>query len=236
MSQPNDGEIAPASPKTRKPLRRVVEAFASPNRYGLLLVLILITYSISVWVSGAWGLSIALVTQMLTLWLAIHTSEAWRFLRVVATVLLIIAAFAAALNLVLDEEHTPWFAELMSILMYAVAPSVIMRHLILRDRVDRRALLGALSAYLMLGMFFAFLYRFIGTVQSSPFFGAQGDATTAQDLFFSFTTLTTTGYGNLVPAGNPGQSVAVMEMITGQLFMLAAIGKFISVWKPKVRR
>ena len=54
----------------------------------------------------------------------------------------------------------------------------------------------------------------------------------SQDVFFSFTTLTTTGYGNLVPAGQPGQSLAVMEMIIGQLFLVTALGKIVSVWRP----
>ena len=62
-------------------------------------------------------------------------------------------------------------------------------------------------------MAFAFAYRFLGEVQSEPFFGAQGDGNIADDLFFSFVTLTTTGYGNLVPAGNPGQSIAVLEAL-----------------------
>ena len=41
-----------------------------------------------------------------------------------------------------------------------------------------------------------------------------------QILFFSFSTLTTTGYGNLVPDANPGQTFAVAEMLIGQLFLI----------------
>ena len=82
-------------------------------------------------------------------------------------------------------------------------------------------------------MFFAFLYRAIGIVQAHPpFFGAQGPGTFSQDLFFSFTTLTTTGYGDLTPAGNPGQSFAVLEMLVGQLFLIAAVGKVVASWRP----
>ena len=55
----------------------------------------------------------------------------------------------------------------------------------------------------------------------------------SEDLFFSFVTLTTTGYGNLVPAGNPGQSLAVLEALLGQLFLVTAIGKVVSVWRPR---
>ena len=43
---------------------------------------------------------------------------------------------------------------------------------------------------------------------------------------------TTIGYGNLVPAANPGQTLAVMEMLIGQLFLVTAVAKIISVWRP----
>jgi hypothetical protein len=73
----------------------------------------------------------------------------------------------------------------------------------------------------------------VGLSQAQPpFFGTQGAGTFSQDLFFSFTTLTTTGYGNLVPAGNPGQTFAVLEMLTGQLFLVTAIAKVINAWRP----
>jgi hypothetical protein len=82
-------------------------------------------------------------------------------------------------------------------------------------------------------MAFAFVYRFLGAVQASTFFGDWGDGTLSQDLFFSFVTLTTTGYGNLVPAGNPGQSLAVLEALLGQLFLVTAVGKLVSAWRPR---
>lgn len=56
------------------------------------------------------------------------------------------------------------------------------------------------------------------------FFGSQGRGTFSQDLF-SFITLTTTGYGNLVHAGNPGQAFAVIEMLTAQLFLVNAVSR-----------
>ena len=58
----------------------------------------------------------------------------------------------------------------------------------------------------------------------------------SQDLFFSFVTLTTTGYGNLVPAGNPGQSMAVLEALLGQLFLVTAVGKIVTAWRPRAWR
>ena len=59
-------------------------------------------------------------------------------------------------------------------------------------------MLGAIDAYLFVGMFFAFAYQTMGSFDD-PFFEGGADATVPRVLFFSFTTLTTTGYGNLVP-------------------------------------
>ena len=69
-------------------------------------------------------------------------------------------------------------------------------------------------------------------IQASPFFGSQGDGSISDDLFFSFVTLTTTGYGNLVPSQNPGQSLAVMEAVVGQLFLVTAVAKIVTAWHP----
>ena len=117
-------------------------------------------------------------------------------------------------------------------LLYLAAPVVIVRHLLLRETVDTQTVLGAIAAYLMIGMSFAFAYRALGALGAGPFFGSQGDGSFSQDLFFSFITLTTTGYGNLVPAANPGQSVAVLEMLIGQLFLVTAVAKVVTIWRP----
>lgn len=119
------------------------------------------------------------------------------------------------------------------LLLYLLAPILVVRDLGKRRDVDRETVLGAVAGYLIVFMFFVFVYRAIGILQPKPFFGVDGSGDTAQVLSFSFITLTTTGYGDLVPATNPGQTVAVMEAVLGQLFLVTAVAKFITAWKPK---
>jgi hypothetical protein len=99
---------------------------------------------------------------------------------------------------------------------------------VVRREIDTETLLGAIAAYLLIGMFFAFAYNAAGEFGSVPFFGPAGPGSLSQDLFFSFVTMTTVGYGNLVPAANPGQTFAVLEAVIGQLFLVVAVGKIIS--------
>jgi hypothetical protein len=227
------GEQLPGLGRGRR-LRRLAEALSSPDSYGLVVLLILITYALSASLTASWAASLVLAVQIATLWVTLRASRARRSARTVVNVALVVVAVAAAANLFLHEQmlHGKLVAWI-SCLLYLIAPVSIVRHLVLRRVVDTQTVLGAIAAYLMAGMFFAFLYHALGLTQTHPpFFGPQGDGTFPQDLFFSFTTLTTTGYGNLIPAGNPGQTLAVLEMLIGQLFLVTAVGKVVSTWRP----
>ncbi|MGZ6545821.1 MAG: ion channel [Actinomycetota bacterium] len=214
--------------------RRLLRAFVSSNSYGMVLLLILVTYGLSVSLGGRWSASVVLLVQIATVWFALRTSKARRSLRLTADVVLVAAGVVAIIDVIVHRgggESMPAIFIVGSVL-YVIAPFSIVRHLITRRTVDVETMLGAIAAYLLIGLSLAYVYRFLGALQSTPFFGSEGAGTMSQDVFFSFTTLTTTGYGNLVPAGQPGQSLAVMEMIIGQLFLVTALGKIVSVWRP----
>jgi Ion channel len=205
----------------------------SPDSYGSVLLLILFTYVFSVSVTASWAASLVICVQIATVWAVLRVSQARRSVRRLAAVLLLISALAAAVNLFVGRETTGEGAvAFMSAVLYLIAPFSITRSLLFRREVDLQTVLGAIDIYLLVGMLFAFVYRFLGVVQPSAFFGASGDGKIPQDLFFSFTTLTTTGYGNLVPAGNPGQTIAVAEMLIGQLFLVIAVAKVINSYTP----
>lgn len=226
-----DHQMQQPHPRARP--RRLLEAFSSPDSYGLVLLLIVASYTLSAATTTAWALSLVLFVQIATIWTTLQASQARRRLREVTTAVLVISAAIAILNLFLPRQPTGnGLMAVVSGLLYVAAPAIIVRHLVLRRTVDRQTLLGAIAAYLMAGMAFAFAYRALGAVQGGPFFGSRGEGTFSQDLFFSFTTLTTTGYGNLVPAANPGQSLAVGEMLIGQLFLVTAVAKVVSAWRP----
>jgi hypothetical protein len=212
---------------------RLIQAFSSPDSYGLVLLLILVTYALSATATAGWMVSLVLFVQIATIWTTLQASQAHRRLREVTSGLLVVSAAVGIVNLFIPTEPAgKGGIAVVSGLLYLAAPVVIVRRLVLRRTVDTQTVLGAIAAYLMIGMSFAFSYRALGALQAGPFFGSQGDGSFSQDLFFSFTTLTTTGYGNLVPSANPGQTFAVLEMLTGQLFLVTAVAKVVSTWRP----
>jgi Ion channel len=212
---------------------RLTQAFSSPDSYGLVLLLILVTYALSATATAGWTVSLVLFVQIATIWVTLHASQARRRLREVTSGLLVVSAAVAVLHLFTPTEAAGnGGIAVLSGLLYLAAPIIIVRRLVLRRTVDTQTVLGAIAAYLMVGMSFAFTYRALGVLQAGPFFGSQGEGSFSQDLFFSFTTLTTTGYGNLIPAANPGQTFAVLEMLIGQLFLVTAVAKVVSTWRP----
>jgi Ion channel len=203
--------------------------------YAVVLLLIAITYIVCIGASSGRVKSVVLVFQIFTVLVVLQVSDARRTVRYVAYATLAVAMVIAILSFALPGNADSILVRataLLSVALYFVAPWSILRHLLERPTVDRESLLGAIAAYLLLGMFFAFLYAFAGLVRGGGFFGPSTPDTLANDLFFSFTTATTTGYGNLIPAGNPGQTFAVLEMVTGQLFLVIAVARVVTSFIP----
>jgi hypothetical protein len=230
----NDADNGRAAGAESRWWRRLGRSFVSADSYGLVLLLVVVTYVVSVSVTEERAVSIVLTVQLATVWLTLRTSHARRLARLVAGIVLCLAAVVVVVSLFMHrpgEQLGGIFT--VCCLLYLIAPFSVVRHLILRRQIDTEALLGAVAAYLLIGMFFAFAYKAAGEFGSVPFFGSAGDGSLSQDLFFSFVTMTTVGYGNLVPAANPGQTFAVLEAVTGQLFLVVAVGKIISSMQPR---
>lgn len=217
---------APADP-------RFLRSFVSLESYAPVIVLIIITYGLLILLERSLP-SLVVGVQALTVVLTIHVSRARRGLRLATNAVLVFALLVAVFYFVGDEAGgLRGLVFVSSTALYLIAPFAILRAIASRREVDREALFGAVAAYLLIGMFFAFLYLATGSLGEGNFFGPDTDESAADYLFFSFTTLTTTGFGNLVPAANPGQTFAVIEMLIGQLFLITAVGKVISAWRPR---
>jgi hypothetical protein len=82
--------------------------------------------------------------------------------------------------------------------LLSLAAVAILRRVVFARRVEFRTILGAVSVFTLLGLLFGFLFIALGRLKSGEVFAGIPAASSADDLFFSYTTLTTTGYGNLV--------------------------------------
>jgi hypothetical protein len=145
---------------------------------------------------------------------------------VTAVVLAIVAALSGTAGFLAA-------AALVQVMLLIAAAATVLKAVLSEPQVDFRTILGAISVYLIFGLLFTSLYVAIDRLQSGEFFLNEVGSQTGDFVFFSFTTLTTTGYGNLVPAAQPGKMVAGLEMLFGQIFLVTLIAGLVSLWRPR---
>ncbi|MEZ5208161.1 MAG: potassium channel family protein [Acidimicrobiales bacterium] len=116
-----------------------------------------------------------------------------------------------------------------TLLAFVVLMSVpaVLRRVLVSHRIDLNVLAGALVAYLLIGLFFALLYGAVSTVVD-PFFAQLDDPAIADDTYFSFITIATVGYGDLSPAPGVPRSLAVLEAVIGQVFLVTIVARVVS--------
>jgi voltage-gated potassium channel len=95
--------------------------------------------------------------------------------------------------------------------------------------VDAEHLYAALSAYLLAGIFFGLFYWVLE--QSWPgTFAFAGKLTRMSALYFSFVTLATLGYGDIVPRTDVARGLAIVEGVGGQLFLAVMVARLVSLY------
>ena len=113
-----------------------------------------------------------------------------------------------------------------------VAPVVIAAHTARDLRHDRtvtvHSMFAVLCIYLLLGLLFATVYGLIHEFVDGSFFAQLSDATDADFIYFSFSTMTTTGYGDLTAADNLGRSLAVTEALIGPIYLVTVVALIVS--------
>lgn len=205
------------------------------DAYGLVLCLILVTFVVMMTLPPeGWGGRVAAVAvSALTAIIALTSSDV-RPARVRLAIVIAAATVLTALFAVrIPSDRLLSVALGTDTILLAIAAVTILRRVIIgASRVDFRTILGAISVFTLLGLLFGFLYFAFGRWSHSEFFTGVAHARASDYLFFSYTTLTTTGYGNLVPAGTLGQSFAVLEMLMGQIFLVTLVAGLVSLWRP----
>ncbi|MEV8175273.1 ion channel [Microbacterium sp. NPDC079176] len=198
-----------------------------PSGYWLVLALLVLTYGLCAAQGTTDPSPPAFVVQLVTVAVVLRVTEAHARVQRIAWIVLSAAGIAAIVVAVFDlQGHALDIAlSAASMVAFLIAPVAIIRHQVTRRGLDAEALLAAISAYVLVGMFFALVYNLGALLTISPTFGGEVVDSLSSQLFFSYTTLTTTGYGNIVPVSPAVQGIAVAEAVTGQLFLITAVAR-----------
>jgi voltage-gated potassium channel len=150
------------------------------------------------------------------------------------------ALFAVLAAIVLGRVAAPWIAlPSWSVTMMAVwtmagliAAGGALRFALTARVVGLEHVYAALSAYLLAGLFFGLAYWSLDQISPGSLSGA---STHSLDdaIYFSFVTLATLGYGDIVPRGEIARGLAVVEGIGGQLFLAVMVARLVSLYVRK---
>jgi glucan phosphoethanolaminetransferase (alkaline phosphatase superfamily) len=132
------------------------------------------------------------------------------------------------------------FGLFLEIIYFGIAIVIIIMHVIRYKKLTEEKIFGAISAYLLIGAMGALVYSFIEIQAPNSFRFSSGfiiDNTDvgmhrfyfSQFIYFSFVTLSTLGYGDIVPVSNQARIFASMEAIIGQLYVAVLIARLVGL-------
>ena len=199
------------------------------ERYGIALVLILASMVfIMAAPDGRWADLISLNLQAFALFASTRAAQPNFRLRVAVGVIIGLIIFAAWTQAAFTSSIDGDFVHIATLALVLIATPVIGWGLVSqvrkRGRITTHTMMGVLCIYLLMSRAFAAAFGAIATVSGDPFFtqGAEWDTTNSY-LYYSLTTITTVGMGDLSPATNLGRSLTAAEALIGQIYVITVV-------------
>jgi hypothetical protein len=206
------------------------------GRYGLLLLVLIGTYLLAAFSGTTLATEVQVVLFAGVLLIALRTSALpapWPAVIGAITIIGSAVTFWTSLSGARDGKAAE---DLWKALLLLMAVIMVVRRVLAKPEVTVQSIYGALSAYLIVGLMFASGYAALEHLGNSDFFAGQQPANTQTFQYFSFTTLTTLGYGDFTAAESGGRSIAVLEALTGQVFMATLVARLVTAYRGPARR
>jgi voltage-gated potassium channel Kch len=140
-----------------------------------------------------------------------------------------------ALRLVAREIPVAWteaVSSAVSVVVFALLTALILAQVFREGPTTRYRILGAVAAYLLLGLTWAEAYRLLDVLRAGSLQGVQwhpGGYNLSTFVYFSLATLTTAGYGDIVPVSVAARALANLESLVGQLFPAVLLARLVSL-------
>ena len=207
-------------------LLRVLDSYAS------LLTLLLVNFFLLELIDDPrWGALASTLLAGAALVVAISDPDAGEHVSKPQALMVIAAVVVASLVLVTDSASVLGLAYLLpAALLVSVTLPITIKRVLQHRRVTHETVLGALCAYVLLGLLFAFVFLAVDEFRETPFFTQPGEHTQAEYLYFSFVALTTLGFGDLTPSAGLPQALTALEALLGSVFLVTLVARLVTLW------
>lgn len=218
-----------ATRQSRRLIRSRVARRRASHSYLHVLFLILATFVFASLASDAeWTTSVLLLLEAATLGAAMWTSG---LMHADSKLLLALVSGAVLLAVAVPisaRDGVTGAAGIASGVLAVATIATIALGVVDQDEVNAQSVTGAVCIYLLFGLLFMFLYGAVALLGSGDFFAQGTDGTRALRLYFSYVTLATLGYGDYTAAGDLGHSLAIVEALFGQLYLVTVLALLVS--------
>jgi voltage-gated potassium channel len=130
------------------------------------------------------------------------------------------------------KDHTLEAAKYFALaILFGTYALILFYLLISAEKLSFQDVSNAVSVYLLIGIFFGFVYGFIEVIQPGSFvYEKAGDGDISGDMvYFSFITLTSLGFGDILPINKYAKILVVFEVVTGVIYIAVMIGRLVGI-------
>ncbi len=199
------------------------------HRFAWLLALLLLTLAGAPLLEAVTGVEFVEYLLAITLLAAIAASadRRWpRWLIILGTAFVVIrlahALIGGGVLIVLSQ--------VLWIVVMLLAMTVMTRFAFKAGPVNSERLCAALDAYLVLGLVFGVAYWLLDQFWPDSFVLASGDFSLNRAVYFSFVTIATLGYGDIVPKSDAAGGIVVVEAVIGQFYLVVLVARLVSLY------
>ncbi len=198
------------------------------DSYGLLLgVILLQIVMLPLLDETRWGPVVQAALMGVMLLLALHISQAHATATRIAWCMVALSVLLIAGDAATQTTATTGLPSLLLGALLVACPLVILRRIFQHPRINGQTVLGAICVYLLLGLTFGFFFHGLWSIDPGAFKGNLGPSAQAGLGYFSYVTLATLGYGDIVPVGQWARSLAVLEALIGQIFLVTLVAALV---------
>jgi hypothetical protein len=197
-------------------------------RWGVVLLMLTGSFTFAmVAPAGAWARTVAALLEGAAVLAALSRAQVDRRLLGFAAAAVAVTV-GAGVGAGFGGRYPGGVADVLDAMLLVLVPVAIVLEFRRDLTVTLQSVMAALCIYVVLGMLFATVASAVGNFSGSPYFVDKSSANSSDYVYFSFITLATVGYGDLVPALRVGRALAVLEGLMGQLYLVTVVALVVS--------
>lgn len=202
------------------------------DAFGLVLVML----SILIWVfipiasANNWARIPTAAVYSLSIIITIHISAVHPRVFNLVVIMSAVLTVMVTVGIIIDSRPLSAAAAIGFAVLLLVAGAVIMARVINASSIKISTISGAVAVFLLTAMAFSEVYGALELLNPGSFRDTSTAMTHESMQYFSLITISTVGYGDVIPLSHAARSLASLEAVVGQIFLVTIVARLVSAF------